>query len=458
MATNALNARIVTRNDTAANWASNNPILLQGEIGMERVTNKFKVGDGVSAWNSLPYVSNLEGIARVVETASYPDSADNTYAIGTLWVGTVSDVTKVFLLVDIDGTAAAWKQLISPADADMLRSEFAATAQSQGKAGYVDNALAADQVAHTLTIGGQTFNGSANKSVAALPPNGAAGGDLAGNYPAPTIKPHVNLPGNPTTTTQSTSDVSTKIATTAFVKAKIDAVLAASDAMIFKGTLGVGGTITALPTTYGVGWGYKVVTAGTYAGQACEAGDMLIAIVDRVGSGNANADWVVIQTNVDGTVTANATLVANSVMLGNGSKAAKTLANGSEGYVLRIVSGAPAWAAETPYTANRGIKVTGHVIAHSNAQITAVSNVSLMKVAIDVNGHITGYSAITKADITALGIPASDTDTGVTSVVANNGLKQSMAGRQLTLGIDALSTDLLENGSDTLVFNGGTSA
>ena len=458
MATNALNARIVTRNDTAANWVSNNPILLQGEIGIERGTNKFKVGDGVTAWNSIGYVSNLEGTVSVIEDASYPDSSDTDYDIGTLWVGAVSEVTKVFILMDVDGTTAIWKQLITPADADMLQSVFASIALAQEKTGYVDNALSADKVAHALTIGTETFDGSTAKSVTALPPNGAAGGDLTGSYPSPTIKSSVNLPGSPTTTTQSTSDESTKIATTAYVKAKIDAVLAASDAMIFKGTLGTGGTITALPTTYSIGWAYKIITAGTYAGQACEIGDMLIAIVDRTGSDNANADWVVIQSNVDGTVTANATLVANSVMLGNGSKAVKTLANGSEGYVLRIVSGAPAWAAETPYTANRGIKVTGHVIAHSNAQITAVSNVSLMKLSIDVNGHITGYSAITKADITALGIPGSDTDTGITSVVVNNGLTQSIVSRQLTLGISSLSTDLLTNGSNTLVLNGGTSA
>ena len=185
---------------------------------------------------------------------------------------------------------------------------------------------------------------------------------------------------------------------------------------------------------------------------------MIIAIVDRTGSGNANADWVVIQTNVDGTVTATATLVANSVLLGDGNKAAKTLANGTEGYVLKIVSGVPAWGAETPYTAGNGISITDHVVAHSNAQITAVGSVALMKVSIDANGHITGYSAITKADITALGIPGSDTDTGVTSVVANNGLTQSITDRHLTLGISSLSTDLLTNGSNTLVLNGGTSA
>ena len=53
-----------------------------------------------------------------------------------------------------------------------------------------------------------------------LPPTGAAGGDLAGVYPSPTIKTNVNLGGAPTTTTPATADNSTKIPTTAFVKAQ----------------------------------------------------------------------------------------------------------------------------------------------------------------------------------------------------------------------------------------------
>ena len=47
--------KIQLRNDTATNWTTYNPILLAGEVGVETDTNKFKIGDGVTAWNSLDY-------------------------------------------------------------------------------------------------------------------------------------------------------------------------------------------------------------------------------------------------------------------------------------------------------------------------------------------------------------------------------------------------------------------
>lgn len=90
------------------------------------------------------------------------------------------------------------------------------------------------------------------------------------------------------------------------VKTYVDGVLGANDAMIFKGTVGTGGTHTIAAfnalVVYNAGWAYKVIEAGTIKGVACEVGDMLIATVDRA-SGGVNGDWVVIQSNIDGAVT-----------------------------------------------------------------------------------------------------------------------------------------------------------
>jgi len=48
---------IQQRRDTAANWTSVNPILAQGEFGYETDTGKLKIGNGTTAWTSLPYYS-----------------------------------------------------------------------------------------------------------------------------------------------------------------------------------------------------------------------------------------------------------------------------------------------------------------------------------------------------------------------------------------------------------------
>lgn len=46
---------IQVRRDLAINWTTANPILAQGEQGLEMDTLQFKYGDGIRAWNSLPY-------------------------------------------------------------------------------------------------------------------------------------------------------------------------------------------------------------------------------------------------------------------------------------------------------------------------------------------------------------------------------------------------------------------
>lgn len=95
--------------------------------------------------------------------------------------------------------------------------------------------------------------------------------------------------------------------------------LAANDAMVFKGTLGTGGTITALPTTHSAGWAYKIIEAGTYANLVAEIGDLIVAVVDRDGSNNQNSDWIIVQTNIDGAVTGPASSTADNIALFDGT-------------------------------------------------------------------------------------------------------------------------------------------
>lgn len=66
--------RIQVRRGTAAHWASSNPVLADGEPGLERDTGKQKFGDGTSAWNDLPYASaGPQGPAGVASDSSVKD-------------------------------------------------------------------------------------------------------------------------------------------------------------------------------------------------------------------------------------------------------------------------------------------------------------------------------------------------------------------------------------------------
>lgn len=50
-----IHTRFQQRRGTAARWAAVNPILQEGEIGLELDTRRIKFGDGVTAWNDLEY-------------------------------------------------------------------------------------------------------------------------------------------------------------------------------------------------------------------------------------------------------------------------------------------------------------------------------------------------------------------------------------------------------------------
>ena len=96
---------------------------------------------------------------------------------------------------------------------------------------------------------------------------------------------------------QGDSSVQQEIET---LRGKLDNILSASDAMVFKGVVNQDSDIAA--ADYQAGWTYKVGTAGTYKGQKCEVGDLIVCVKDHADSA-ADSDWTVVQTNIDGAVT-----------------------------------------------------------------------------------------------------------------------------------------------------------
>lgn len=138
------------------------------------------------------------------------------------------------------------------------------------------------------------------------------------------------------TTVDSSKD--TEVPTSKAVATAINNAFGTMDAMIFKGTIGsTGATVTTLPATHECGWTYKVITAGTYAGKACEVGDMIICIAD--GTVAADADWTVVQSNLDGAVIGPTSADNNHVVIFDGDSG-KLIKNSNYTIATSVPSGA----------------------------------------------------------------------------------------------------------------------
>jgi hypothetical protein len=83
-------ARIQLKRATASQWTSANTVLFAGEIGYETDANKFKIGDGTTAWTSLSYFngnlsgSNLNDLLDVTITSAA--NGDFLRWSGTAWI------------------------------------------------------------------------------------------------------------------------------------------------------------------------------------------------------------------------------------------------------------------------------------------------------------------------------------------------------------------------------------
>jgi len=161
----------------------------------------------------------------------------------------------------------------------------------------------------------------------AYPTKTSLGLDNVTNESKATMLADAALTGTPTAPTAAQGTNTTQIATTAFVKAEIDAVLEANDAMKYKGVQAGGntGAYGALTPAANAGWSYKVSAAGMINGAKVEVGDMLICMVDDTPAATDQnyatiiQNWNIIQRNEDGTVSGPESSADGDIVLFDGA-------------------------------------------------------------------------------------------------------------------------------------------
>lgn len=238
------------------------------------------------------------GLGNVTNDAQVKKISSSTSGDIVTWSGTSGDT--------VADSGVSIETSITDSDLKIPTSKAVNTALS-GKQATIDSShkLSADLVDNsTPTFATATQGGKADTAVQTIKVNSASTGvtktgdtvDITA-IPASIVSAGA-LANGMTATTQTTSDDSTKVATTAFVHDVVDLL---PSPMVYKGTLGTGGTKTTLPVdgTAEVGDTYKVITAGTYASQAAKIGDMFICLTKATSSNT----WSYVPSGDDTDVT-----------------------------------------------------------------------------------------------------------------------------------------------------------
>lgn len=315
MASTTLNSRIVLCSKNTSTWASEETVALKGELLVELTsgTPKLKMGDGVHTFAELDYLTMTPSeISSAISSGSYNLSPATANDLGGVKIGSNISVANDGTISVASGSTSA-TGVVQLSDAtNSTSTSLAATANAvkkaydlaNGKVGSVALASGTNNGTLKLTVDGTATDniavtglGSAAYTASTAYATAAQGTAAENAMP----KSGGTFTGGVTLNADPTTDLGA--ATKQYVDTKVTTSLAASDAMVFKGTLGTGGTVTAVPTSNVVkGDTYKVITAGTWAGSTCKVGDLLIALAS--GSVSANTtNWAYVPSGDESVTT-----------------------------------------------------------------------------------------------------------------------------------------------------------
>lgn len=295
----------------------------QPKSGTMRVANATSSGFGIIYADEIighRRVDTFEDLAKIPNWALYDQAggADVSTAKGQLWY--VSGDSKLYQLTGIDATGAnrTWTEFKGTDTTYTLPVMTTGTLGGAKLVSDTTQTIAANPVAtavnRTYAIQKNaleqlvvnvpwidtnnnttyTFANGTDGSFTVTPSNGTSKkvsiGKPASAGHADTATNAINATNADKATKDSKNNV---IIDTYATKSEVSAL---TSALVYKGTVNKS---SDLPTTnVKVGDVYVVATAGMYAGQICENGDMIIAKV-----GGNTPEWTIVQTNIDGAIT-----------------------------------------------------------------------------------------------------------------------------------------------------------
>lgn len=352
----------------------------QRKSGTLRVNDPTKTGD-----YGIVYADEIIGHRRVDSFDKLLDlpvwslynkagGDDPSTAVGQLWYVSTGDTSGhsagLYQLIASDYTkAASWKYFKNGSDVSDKNTTYTFTDGTNGSFSVKPS----DGAVQKISIG---------------KPANATHADTADSATSATSAKNAEYATNAGNATKATNDGNGRnIVNTYATKSEISAL---TSAMVYRGT--VDGT-HALPTSgVKIGDVYVVAAAGTYAGQVCENGDMIIAQT-------TTPTWTIVQTNINGAVTAANNLDDSKFVLGSSNKTVKSWAPSTNGFV-KVTNGVPSVDTNKYVTTVNGLGNTDAFVYGDG------------KDGLKVNGAANGFVKVSS------GIVNFDNNTYLTSVPA----------------------------------------
>lgn len=323
----------------------------------------MRVGNTTASGYGIVYADEVIGHRRVntyAELKTLPawclynkagGDSINT-AIGQLWYvynGDSSHVAGLYQLVGTDiSLDSSWKLFKNGADVSTHDTTYTFANGSNGTFTVTPKGGSAQTVSIGTPATAKTADRAKTADAATSATTDANGNNIAGTY----------LTKNVASITYAT-------------KHEISAL---TSALVYKGTVDAK---YALPTkNVKVGDVYVVAAAGTFAGQTCEPGDMIIAQTASNAEGTPAPTWTVVQTNINGAVTSTNTLADNTLVLGNNNRAIK--ASSGNGFV-KVINGAVSYNNDV-VTASDTLDASKLIIGKGKKIIQTASGTGFVKI------------------------------------------------------------------------------
>lgn len=396
MADNVINVRIKDRIDTESNWSSKNPTPLKGERCITDGTGKYKIGDGEKSWLDLPYYEAMTASDRS-KFDSIASGANKTTVDSVLSSTSTNPVQN-----KVVNSALAGKSNTNHTHdlSTMINTLSVRTATPNDDDYYVSQ----------YTGGGTTITTYHRRPLKALfeyIKSKLHKVAVSGSYNDLSNKPTIPTVGNGTITIKQAGAVKGSFTTNQSGATTIE--LTDNNTDTWRG---IQNNLTSTSTDQSLSaaqgkWLNENKAAMTTLKGSENLNDITTPGMYSCGGGNSITNK---PSNVDAfglIVTHNAAGAFYTQILHS---------NGGVSYRRNCNNGT--WASWTEE------KHTDTVYTHPS--YTAKSN-GLYKVTVDDKGHVSGTTAVAKSDITALGIPSTDT-TYSTGTASTSGLTKLYTG------------------------------